>query len=229
MTATCPSCGGPKSAPARRCAQCYLRARPPRVVPQPSRYTPCACGGSKARAAIRCIHCEKRRRHEKKRHVCAECGVTFFRRADSRPDRPYRTNLYCKKRCHLIVLARQRSAVLLARRNRRREERAAERARLLAITQARIRAAQREQTERIPPPCVECGGPVLQQGLGRPRRFCSRACGGRFHHRLTRYRQRSGIPEMQYGDELYEARRALGRASFALQQMGTPKITGGPS
>ncbi len=195
----------------------------------PCRHTSCACGGSKSRYASRCMRCEKQRRHEKKRHVCAQCGVTFFRRAESRPDRPYQTNIYCKKRCHLIVLNRQRAAVLLARRAQRQQARAQARADALAVTRARIQAAHREQVERVPPPCRECGRPVLQQGLGRPRRFCSEACGGRFHHRLTRYRQRSGIPEMQYGDELYEARRALGRASFALQTMGQPKITGGPA
>ena len=222
MTTSCPSCGGPKSPKGRQCYQCALplRKRGRKLTPR------CACGAPKSYYAIQCMACDKRRRRENQRHLCEECGGTFFRKAESRPTRTYRTNIYCSKRCHLIVQGRTRRALRDAVRALRQQARAE----LLAITQAQIRAAHREQVERVPLPCPECGTPVISSGLGRPPRFCSRACCSRAHAKLRRYRERSGIPEMRIGDDLYRARRALGLASLALQQTGKhQKFTGGRS
>lgn len=38
--------------------------------------------------------------------------------------------------------------------------------------------------------CAECGGPVLQTGRGRPRRFCSDTCKARLHNKRARRAQK---------------------------------------
>jgi len=172
----------------------------------------CTCGGAKSFYAIRCMPCEKQRRYEKKRHVCEQCGQTFYQKKDPRPDRP-RTNIFCSRRC--------RGHAQAARAQQRRAEQRRQRSELRALARVVLPPPLRPR-----PLCADCG-----MECPRPRRrFCSLACCQRSHARLTRYRNRSGIPEMQIGDELYQARLSLGLASFALQRMGlSMKITGGRS
>lgn len=106
LTATCPSCGGAKSAPARICYQCALPLRKRGRKPKPR----CACGAPKSAIALRCMACDKRLRHERQRHICEHCGATFYQKTERRPDRP-RTNVFCNRGCrgrHQAAQALQR-------------------------------------------------------------------------------------------------------------------------
>jgi hypothetical protein len=197
MTATCPSCGGAKSAIARVCLKCALPLRKRGRKPKPR----CACGAPRSANALRCTGCDQRRRHENTRHICEHCGETFFRKKETRHNRSYRTNVFCSYRCKGL----QRTHDAEQRKKAKRQ------------THTPVAAARLLPAPKPLVMCLECGRVCPR----RRWRFCSPACSTRLHGRLTRYRERSGISDMQPGDELYAARRSLGAVSFVLQKMGS--------